>query len=1280
MNPRARHRLLRRLVIFAAALLILSLSGLGLLLFRWSGERGTPPAGRLYLPGDFERTDRLVTLERLAGSGNACYRVQVAGAPATAGTDIVCRGKALRVWVDDARLDLTVGARGVPRASIAGLRVREGDWLGSLADREAGGHPRFPLRAQGVPGVAGRAVACEPASSAAGLCLEIHDRLGRLAIVRAADGEVEVPAPGAVVRLADGDVLWLGLVPFVARQVAGDASPALILDRIDRLRPRRAAGGTTPGGTTPGGKTPADIRAGDLGGDRRWLGRLWHVESPDASDRVPRRFEIFPLRRRYTPHNLSRQRTNLEGEDVLQRLIDGGWLCLEPAPDLETAGGPRIAWRPLDRPGCDAGHSPASLSRSSVDDYRRARYGDLAYLAGTLVNATSAALAEGRYLEDASVLPFVFDWRLASHPAGAGSARRVPQPVPHRLWGVRFGATRNVLRSRRFHRGLPPTVVPRASTARHLLLVLRDGELAVSFHLPVAGPGSVCLGRHATTGGDSPIALRPTSGGHYPLGAAAFLDDPAIGTWLPDPDAVCAGCRLTFEPAGDDGGLTVSSAGACDELPAVRTLASGEILPWGDFELRHVDRGRPWLAASDPGTGRRHFAEEFSRRGRLRPLLGDAAALSGVEAALGELLADAGEVGVPSSLESLELTVDGDLQLAAAAIVDALARPQIAEDDPEPHRVSVTAVILDARGGDLLAAVNWASGDGDRDAGDEPTAWEMGSGQADVHENAALLRRGAIGSTIKIAGGYALLNNGGLASGAEIDARRGFREAPVDRGRLYLHRGARREPPSRRRCSTGPHVLPRSDAGFTTGTFIRRFAASCNNFFVMTGFRHASSRPATIRSVSRPSRWPAAGAGPRELLLDLRDRDVPTLVSPAPGVQSLAERVRDGLADDFAPADGEGLRLPRSLYGILTALGFQPRPNVFTAQGEAPAELAFDHRARPVAVPLANGWFSRAGHDAGVETPALRPGRDFSYPGVPSPGRLDEAATRGRTVVERYDGNPRQVRRFAEGRADVQWSMLMIGQSGVEASALGLASLYAPAARDDGRAVSPCLFRANCGPGRAGLPVIDPEGPDAEILNQALTAVLRDGTARGGLWRVGRRHLIGSGWGGKTGTYQVERARFVGLSRERWQRLRARACGVDGVEPPAIRPTGTRVAELARLLARAPAGSALGARACEDTRFPLNPAGVHAYRGGESPARLDELDAELRRAAETDTLIYHSFVALVPPVRGETGAPSPAQGLVVAVLVDRQTSDKSLAIQIGAELAAAVERWAATAR
>ncbi len=1307
-RPARRPQLLRRLVIFAAALSVLSLSGLGLLLFRWWGERGAPPAGRLYVAGEFER-GRLATLER-DPVGNACFRVEVEGDDDEAPTDPprVCRGKPLRVWVEDALLDLTIGARGVPRVSIAGLRAREGDTLGSLADLKRPGHPRFPLRVQGVPGTLGRAVACPASSGAAegGLCLEIHDRLGRLAIVReGARGAVEIPNPEDLVRLDDGDALWLGLVAFVARHegIGGDRDPALVLDRVDRLRPRRRAGGA---------------RASDLGGDRRWLGRLWHVESPDPSAETPERFEILPMRRRYTPHNLSRQRTNLEGEDVLQRLIDGGWLCLDSTP-----GGPRLDWRPLDQPGCAGDAHPAALTASGVEDYRRARFGDLSYLAGSLVTTTNGVLAAARHLEDATLLPFVFDWRLSrvEDSDRDDGLRRVPQPVPSRLWGVRFGVTRQVRRTRDFGRGLLPTVLPRASTARHLLQVLRDDELLSTFYLPAtADHGAVCLGRHDAGGqaaagaGQNVMPLQPTSGGHHPLGSAAFVDDPRTGTWAQDPDAACSGCRLDFRLEDSFEGIFVEPSGACDELQLPETpglgapkwLTHGLALSWNDLRLRYVERGSsgteaggnhgPWLAASDPGTGRRHFAEELYLRGRLRPLLGDAAALSGVEAALRELLEDSSAVGVAPGLESLELTVDGDLQLAATAIVDALARPQIAEGDPEPHRVSVTAAILDAEGGDLLAAVNWSSQsseEGRSSAWRQPTAWELGSGQADVLENAALLRRGAIGSTMKITGSYALLNNDGLTPGPELSGRRrglAFVEAPVDRGRLYLHRGIERERASRRRCSTGPHVLPASDAGFTTGTFIRRFAASCNNFFVMTGFRHAGHQPATLRSVGppsgrlQPSRWPADGAGPQQLLVDLRQRGQPTLVSPSPAVHSLAERIRDGLAGDFAAES-----LPRSLYGILFSLGFQPRPGLFTAQGEAPAELAFEHRAQPVAVPLANDWFSPAAGDPAV-TPALKPGRDFSYPGVPSPGRLDEATVRGPSALERYDGAPRDVRRHAEGRADVQWSMLMIGQSSVEASAVGLASLYAPAARADGRAISPCLFRANCGPHRAGARVFDAAGPGAEVLNQALFAVVRDGTARGGLVRAGRRHLVGSGWGGKTGTYEVERSR-LGLATDAWRHLRLWACGVDGVARPQSRrrrasgtPTavrGNRVTELTERLSRAPAGSALGARVCEDTRMPLNPAGVHAYRGGELPAALDELAAELQRTAETDTLIYHSFVTLVPPARGQaTSSANPAEGIVIAVLVDRQTVDKSVAIKIGGELAAAVERWAASAR
>ena len=117
----------------------------------------------------------------------------------------------------------------------------------------------------------------------------------------------------------------------------------------------------------------------------------------------------------------------------------------------------------------------------------------------------------------------------------------------------------------------------------------------------------------------------------------------------------------------------------------------------------------------------------------------------------------------------------------------------------------------------------------------------------------------------------------------------------------------------------------------------------------------------------------------------------------------------------------------------------------------------------------------------------------------------------------------------------------------------------------------------------------------------------------------------------------------------------------------------------AQLQAAAP-GAALGARACEAQARPLNPAGIQRYNSGMLPMRLDDLARDLRtyRATFNDTVVYHSFViAALPPRGGWPQAPSPAQGLTIAVIVDRETpADREIAIKIGGELAAAVERWA----
>jgi hypothetical protein len=86
------------------------------------------------------------------------------------------------------------------------------------------------------------------------------------------------------------------------------------------------------------------------------------------------------------------------------------------------------------------------------------------------------------------------------------------------------------------------------------------------------------------------------------------------------------------------------------------------------------------------------------------------------------------------------------------------------------------------------------------------------------------------------------------------------------------------------------------------------------------------------------------------------------------------------------------------------------------------------------------------------------------------------------------------------------------------------------------------------------------------------------------------------------------------------------------------------------------------------------------------PALLDELAAELVRTANRRTVIYHSFVAVAPPPRPDRqgilspAVENPASGIVVAVLVDRETKDESLAVILGGELAAAAERWALLSR
>jgi cell division protein FtsI/penicillin-binding protein 2 len=1266
---------LRRLAFLWFGAVLLGSLGLYWLYGSWAGHAGRSPSD-LYVPGDFGTRDPLLRLVRVpavpGAERRACFaieRLRQAAAP-----DTVCSGDGAElVWVGRGALSVRVGEDGTPGASLAGARFTVDDWIGSGADPEQEASPRFPLRGYGIAFQAARVVAC-PASGAGGgvACIRVHDRLGRLALARAAGG-----SPAGDTRLAydstyeirSGDEVWLGLVPFQAtvRPRAKGAAPWLGLVRLDHLRP--GAGDTTTGVFL------------HRGGDRRWLGRLWPVDPPEAEAAQPDTVFVQPLAVRYTPGHLSRQRTNYELEDVVQRLVDGEWLCLD-----QLDGTPRLVWRPLDLPGCEGAAGTVAYTDAAAEDYRIGR--DPRLLGSRLVEQSNRLLAKREYLQDPSLLPLAFEWGL--HRPDSATAE---EPVPLRLWGVRFGATR--LRSGADTTApVAPALTLRTSTARHLIQLFSADTLLADLYLPpgvrVTGGGvpggSVCLERG--TPGSGAVALDAADGGHHPLGHLSVAGRPARLHWMPA-GSRCGGCQLGVAAGAGDTTLAVQTLTECPGIrggagpaPTRMRLRSGEELAWnaGEVRLRYVRRGDPpWIALTDPVTRERRFAQEFYGPGGLEPVIGNAAGTRGVEASLRAFVRDGG------SARALELSLDGDLQLAAARIVDQIARLKIDSASVPPsleREAQVSAVVLDAWTGEVLAAVNWSRAGARALRASPPNAWELGSGQATAVPNAAFAREEAVGSVFKIAAAYALANTGmvvGRPVGPHSEAWREVDPGGHAGGALYLAtaspRGQQRGP-TPRQCSTGPHLLPASDSGFTTGTFVQRFARSCNTFFVMTGLRLASHTPAHLRPTTSGAAHPSADT---LLVRNAADQKLTLVLSAAP---TLADRIRDGLEGD---ARAGPTAAPHSIYGVLFRAGFHPQP---APQVDVPAgEYGFVHAGRDVRVPLSTGWFDAPAFMA----PTLEPGAAFSYPSLPSAGRLDERAVLGRSAVERYGGAVWAVTRpQGEGRPETGFAQLMIGQS-LQASALGMAVLYAPAARRDGRAVRPCLFRAACGDSsRTGPVVLDvtPRG-QAWVVNEALRAVVTDsGTAAGKLHRAGLDGLFRQ-WGGKTGTYQrvvTAWPDFLGSERA-WEDLVARACGVTGVAAPdvgqlarALARTSPPLADAVLHLAADTPGAALGAVACEARVRPLVPGGIHNYRLTRATRALDEAAVRVRGLQRRDSTIdFHAFALVSPPARGgwpARGGAAEAEGLVVVVLVDHRAD---IAVEIGGRMAAAAERWAAAA-
>jgi cell division protein FtsI/penicillin-binding protein 2 len=1266
----------RRVLLFGAVVVLLGIAGLVPLAWAWSGARGRAPADRLYLPVRFDQDAALLTMKRAHARPDdpeaACYAVHHPGeeSPATR----VCPGGRSTVWVGDALVEVAVSEGQIPSISVAGARFDEGEWIGSDAGPEIESLDT-PLRGYGIPARAAQVVACDSATVRVGRpapagCIRVHDRLGRLALARSTapePGDDPALLYGKTYPLRPGDELWLGLVVFAVEAQRAPDGTRLGLRRRGRAQP----------------EPDSLIRAAvGRGGDRRWLGRLWPVEFPDAAGRTGDEYVVYPLQVRYSRENLSRQRTNLEAEDILQRLVDAELLCLEGAP-----GAQQVRWRPLDRPGCARGAADhvVALGSEVMEDYQRARFGDAASMVADLIGRTNRLMERYEYLDDATALPLAFSWTLArwspSDP-GAPDAGGT-QPVPQRLWGVRFGATRVTRGSLERQEPVLPELHLSGTTARHVIEVRRGAELLATLALGSrsAGPrgrggdlrqGVVCLGSYPR--GAAPERVTRTSGTHHLLGVLAFHDDPRVAEWYPAAPGGCGGCELRFRTDASAKLRVLSGAGCAGRVRGGAPdagggvlLGSGEALDWsgstGPLRFVHHDRGaRPWAVFTHPRTGRRAFAREFYQRGGLAPLLGDRTGLQGVEAAMREwarTMADS----LPR--DPLELSVDGDLQLAVQSIVD--AHDLALQDGADPSRPPVTVAVLDAATGALLAAANGPAPVGRR-AG-RLTAWEAGAAVSGQAGETALMRRRAVGSTIKVVGGYALANQGLRRGDDPVGRQAGFVEYEAtdgDRGVMYIARAGTSRIGNRvRRQCTGTHLVPVTDEAFTDSLFTRRFARSCNSFFITTGFRHASAAPARVGP--GPS-LPGVG----ELRMDATHRDSLTLVEPRD--QALSDRIRDGLAADFEPGRADP---PRSIFGLLVRSGFHLDPGDGVAS-DGLTRLEMEHAGGSVEVPFVGGWFA-----SGRGLPALAAGRDFSYPAVLSPGRLDERTARGAPAAERYDSERQPDVRFdpGDGTPGVQYAMTLIGQAHVTASALGLAVLYAPTARTDGRTVSPCLFSAGCGSGRAGHRVLDTRGAGASVLQSALRAVVAKGGTANQLL-PGARAGVAERWGGKTGTYQWELSDWPAWlgSQETWLDLVDYACGVQGVRPPhadalagALRASG-REGLVQALAHPSAAGSAAGARICETRSHPLNPGGIHRYRLGPGSASLDTLAAVVRRAragVRRKKVDYHAMVLVALPPRN--GHPSPAAGIVVSVLVDHEANQ---AVPIAAEVAGAVERWA----
>ncbi len=596
------------------------------------------------------------------------------------------------------------------------------------------------------------------------------------------------PGHGEAVPVHDGDHIWAGQVPMVVERVRVD------LDGATQVRMRIP-----------------DTERDDptwrrLAGDRRWMSLelpSWPLAMLKAADTPlgweadgQKRFVAFSREELFSSSpwpwmwrtHLADHRVEYELEERLQAFIDNELLCFDSDYDPADPPGPhepfpaRFRWNLETGVACDGSPIPPpepelfraaeeqAHDRETTDKLRRA--------AASLRDLPEA-------VPDPSELGFVFDWARV-----AGEDDMVL--VPTRVLGVRPFSTRSgpsaspavpdgdtSCRLARSGYARPPIDLAQGSTSA--FLEVEEGTLAGSRLLLSSDESTICLGDRARAGVElSSAAVVPL--GHLGVRGASATWDPAEK--LGSESATCA----TFWR--QDGVLQVTRTGPGEllleppgsETTRLEDLAEDTPNPLEDGARLRLESGSYELVLllSDPDNPDR-AAESVVRDERVvrrYPFGEDLAAVVGVRGVVYGGLESWLEPGVwreaseawedtcdelPAEQEGVELMLSGDLQRIIAAELSAV----LSDTEPAGRAETVTgqAVLLHAPTGDLHAVVNHPSFDpNDKVALEELQArlrQRDGNWRAPAElENLAFRRNKGAGSVYKLATSYAMARGG----------------------------------------------------------------------------------------------------------------------------------------------------------------------------------------------------------------------------------------------------------------------------------------------------------------------------------------------------------------------------------------------------------------------------------------------------------------------------------------------------------------------------------------